>query len=322
MGLINKIRYQAYRYSYTQAVKLNHKKPIDVSLELSSMCNMNCTYCYHSDQANLPFTKGIMDKNFAFKVIMQAADAGVNSIKFNHRGEPTMSPHYFEITELAKDLAGGSVFIDRLTNSNFKIFPSRRDVVFKGLAHMTKVKVSYDSFDKSVFEKQRAGGNHDLTTENIELFYNHPDRIKSETVLVIQAVRTLLNKDEDIIGEVKRRWPEAQVSIRDMVAGRVEKDLSSMENRVRDNSDRQSCIQAHARMIVHWDGRVAPCCPSIKNDLIIGDLNKNFLVDVFNSMEAKSLRASLINKTAFDKEPCKGCSSFESFKGYKAPWNS
>ena len=322
MGLLNRLRYYAYRYNYTQAVNLNHTTPIDVSLELSSVCNMSCTYCYHSDQASLPFEKGLMDKQLAFKIIMQAADAGVNSIKFNHRGEPTMNPHYFEITELAKDLARGSVFIDRLTNSNFKIHPTRREDVFKGLSHMTKVKVSYDSFLKNVFEKQRAGGNHDLTSQNIDLFYNHSSRIKSETRLVIQSVRTLLNKDEDIAGEVKKRWPDAEVSIRDMVAGRVEKDLSSMENKVRDQSDRQSCVQAHARMVVHWDGRVAPCCPAIKNNLFIGNLNTQTLLSVFNSIEAKGLRRSLKSKAAFETEPCKSCSSYESFRGYQAPWES
>ncbi len=323
MNLLKRIRYSAYRYSYTNAVNLNHKNPIDVSLELSSMCNMNCTYCYHSDQKNLPFTKGIMDKHLAFRAIMQSADAGVNSIKFNHRGEPTLHPEFYDITELAKFLAKGSVFIDRITNSNFKIHPSRRGQIFDGLANMTKVKVSYDSFRKAVFEKQRAGGDHDLTSQNIDLFYNHRGRIKSDTRLVIQAVRTLLNKDEDIAGEVKKRWPDADVSIRDMVSGRVQKDLSIMENRTRDNSERQSCVQAHARLIIHWDGKVAPCCPAIKNDLIIGDIsNRSNISEVFNSMEAKQLRADLISKKAFDKDPCKSCSSYESFKGYKAPRDS
>jgi radical SAM protein with 4Fe4S-binding SPASM domain len=262
-----------------------------------------------------------MNEQLAYKIILQCADLGVNSMKFNYRGEASLNPNYRKITEFCKEHARGSTFIDRLTNSNFKFHPSRRDDIFEGLAHLTKVKVSYDSFKKDVFETQRSGGNHDLTTENIDLFYNHKARIKSETKLVIQAVRTKLNAEEDIAGEAKKRWPDAEISIRDMVTGRIEKSLTHLEGRVREK-ERQTCIQAHARLIVHFDGRVAPCCPSIKNNLLIGDLNKQTVSEVFNSMEAKRLRQSLKDKTAFFQDPCKTCPSFESFKGYKPSWNS
>lgn len=314
------IRNLAYRLNYVAAPYLNHTVPVDVSLELSSSCDMKCSYCYHNSPT-VPFSKGLMDKQLAMKIIVQCAELGVNSMKFNYRGEATLNPHYREITELCKDLARGSTFIDRLTNSNFKFHPRRRDEIFKGLLNLTKVKVSYDSFRKDVFETQRSGGNHDLTTENIEQFYNYRHRSKSNTRLVIQAVRTNLNKDEDIAGEAKRRWPEAEISIRDMVSGRIDKDLSKLENRKRDVG-RKSCIQAHARLIVHHDGRVSPCCPSIKNDLLIGDLNTQTVSEVFNSIKAKQLRQSLKDKTAFLKDPCKTCPSFESFKGYKANWES
>lgn len=314
------LRMLAYRLNYVAAPRLNHKKPIDVSLELSSVCDMKCAYCYHNSP-NVPFEKGFMDEQLAYKILFQSAELGVNSVKFNYRGEATLNPKFKEIAGLAKRLARGSTFIDRLTNSNFKFAPRRREEIFDGLACMSKVKVSYDSFEKDVFETQRSGGNHDLTTENIDLFYNFQDRIKSETQLVIQAVRTNLNKGEDIVGNAKRRWPDAEVSVRDMVTGRIDKDLSVFQNRER-SKERQSCIQAHARMIVHHDGRVSPCCPAIKNNLLIGDLNKQTVSEVFNSIEAKRLRQSLKDKTAFFKDPCKTCPSFESFKGYKAPWNS
>lgn len=317
---MHKFRELVYRANYVMAPRLNHKAPIDVSLELSSVCDMKCAYCYHNSP-QVPFVKGLMDEQLAYKIILQSAELGVNSMKFNYRGEATLNPAYERITEFCKEHAHGSTFIDRLTNSNFKFHPSKRDGIFKGLAHLTKVKVSYDSFRKDVFETQRSGGNHDLTTENIDLFYNSKDRIKSETKIVIQAVRTKLNADEDIAGQAAKRWPEAEISIRDMVAGRIEKDLTRLEKRVRDK-ERQTCIQAHARLIVHWDGRVAPCCPAIKNNLLIGDLNKQTVKEVFNSIEAKRLRQSLKDKTAFFQDPCKTCPSFESYKGYKAPWNS
>lgn len=322
MLMFQALNHFMYRFKYRYGKNLPLSVPVDVSLELASTCNMACTYCYHSDQDHLPFTKGLMRAETAFDVINQAADLGVHSLKFNYRGEGTLHPRYRDITAHAKSLATGGTFIDRLANSNFKIPVKIRDAVFEGLANLTKVKVSYDSFHAEVFEKQRAGGIHALTTENIDLFYNHPARLRSDTQLVIQCVRTKLNHDEDLEGQVRRRWPSATVSIRDMVAGRVDTNLDDLEHRKRDKDNRQPCQQAFVRLIVHHDGRVGPCCPSIGNNLLVGDVKKQSLYEIFNGRAAKNLRRSLKDGSAFTMEPCKGCSSFESYKGFKPNWNS
>ena len=318
-SLIEKWDHFKYRFKYRYGRSINLKSPVDVSLELSSQCNMKCKYCYHADQDHLPFTKGFMDYFIGSRIIYQAHDLGVPALKFNWKGESTLNPQFYNLTKLARDLAHGPVFIDRLTNSNFK-FQTSKDWIFEGLCNQTKVKVSYDSFTKSVFETQRAGGDHDLTTRNIDTFYNWPSRKKTQ--LVIQAVRTSLNKDEDIAHMAKKRWPDATISIRDMVAGRVDKDLSDLENRSRDTSERQSCLQAHVRVIFNWKGDAYPCCPDIGEKLKLGSIQKDSLKEIFNGAIAKRLRKNLKNKSQFKSDPCMNCSSFETFKGYKPAWNS
>jgi radical SAM protein with 4Fe4S-binding SPASM domain len=310
-----KATYDDYRDRYLNSPRLALKAPVDVSLELSSFCNMACTYCYHADKKNLPFKQSLMLPETIKAIIRQAADAGVNSVKFNWRGESSMNPYFSAATSLAKQLASGSTFIDRITNSNFKFTPewSEKHDTFRGLCNQTKVKVSYDSFRPEVFERQRKLGVHALTTANIDKFYNWPGR---DNILVIQAVRTKLNADEDIAGEAKKRWPSALISIRDMVGGRVEKDLSAITHKVRDYSERQSCIQAHARLIFDWDGTAVACCPDIRQELKLGNIRDKTLLEIFNSDEALKLRQDLLSLKAFENSPCKNCSSFETFKGY------
>jgi radical SAM protein with 4Fe4S-binding SPASM domain len=307
-----------YRFKYRYGQHLPLTKPVDVSLELASYCTNTCGYCYHSDRAKLPFKKGFMDRALALNLVTEAAKFGVHSIKFNYRGESTMHPNFEEITRHAKRLSKGSTFLDRLTNSNFN-FRSDREDIFRGLCNQTKVKVSFDSFIKDIFEKQRKGSNYQATINNIERFYNYPGR---DNVLVVQAVRTSLNKDEDLEWEIKHRWPEAVASIRDCVEGRVDKDLSSIVTRKRDESGRQSCLQAHVRLIVGHDGLVQACCPDIKSELILGDAKKQTLCEIFNGRTAKQLRKMLKNKESFTASPCKGCSSFETYKGFKPQWES
>lgn len=316
-SIMDRFRFLAYRYNYTRAPKLNHKKPIDVSLELASECNQRCSYCYHADK--VPFTKGMMKWEVAQLIIAQAADLEVPSIKMNWKGESTLNPNFARITRLAKDHANRTTFIERLTNSNFK-FGSLREDIFEGLSHQTKVKVSFDSFIPGVMEKQRAGSNPILAEKNITTFYNRPKR---ETEIVIQAVITKLNENEDIEGEVKKRWPSATVSIRNMVAGRVEnKFVEEVENKKRDTENRQSCIQAHARLVFNWDGIAFPCCVDISESMPLGDIKKVDLDKIFRGEKAKDLRVALLDKSAFSCGTCKKCSSFESYGGYKAPWLS
>jgi len=303
-----------YRLKYRYGNLLPLKVPVDLSLELSSACNMACGYCYHSDPKNLPFKRGVMDLALAKRAIEEASHIGVSSLKFNYRGEATQNPYFSKIVEYSSEFN----FIDRILNSNFK-FDTNKDDIFIAMCTLTKVKVSYDSFIKDVFEKQRAKGDHDLSTKNIDKFYNFP--IRDKTQLVIQAVRTSLNKNEDIYGEVKKRWPEAQVSIRDMVEGRVNKDLTDLKHKER-TAERQSCLQAHVRLILNHDGAVQPCCPSIDNSLIIGKYPESSLTEIFNSHQIKTLRKDLKTGKAFESHPCKTCSSFESYKNYKHPWGS
>lgn len=316
-ALRRRVHYLAYRYNYTRAPRLNHWKPVDVSLELTSHCNQRCSYCYHADKT--PFTKGFMEIKTARLIIAQAAALKVPSIKMNWKGESTLNPRFEEITAFAKAHADHATFIERLTNSNFK-FPTERDDIFRGLAHQTKVKVSLDSFVPGVMETQRAGSNLAQTLANVTKFYDRPGR---ETEIVIQAVRTKLNKDEDLKHEIEKRWPGVGVSIRDMVAGRVDTDFVAREEvRARDFDNRQSCVQAHARLIFNWDGVAFPCCVDISESMPLGDIKTTSLPDIFNSEAARQLRKALLDKSAFACGACQKCSSFESFKGYKAPWGS
>lgn len=315
---MKQLNYAIYRAKYRFGQYLPLKVPVDISLELSSLCNMMCVYCYHADKANLPFKMKFMSWETAETILNQAAELGVNSVKMNWRGESTLNPNFEKITSCAKSLASGLTFIDRLTNSNFK-FPTDREDIFRGLCNQTKVKVSYDSFIKDVFEKQRAGGDHDLTTANIDKFYNYPGR---NNELIIQAVRTQNNKNEDFESAIKRRWPSASLSVRDVVEGRLEKDIDGLLVKERDTENRQSCLQAHVRLIFDYSGKASPCCPDIKNELVLGDIHKQTLYEIFNSAKAKQLRKSLKDKSAFESDPCLNCSSHETFKGYKAPWVS
>ena len=259
-----------------------------------------------------------MSKALASKVLHECKEYGVNSFKTNFRGESTLNPHFEEITALAKSLATGATLIDRITNSNFQ-FRENEESIFRGLCNQTKVKVSFDSFRKDIYEKQRFGSSYEKAIRNIDKFYNYSGR---NNELVVQSVLTAHNADEDLEREIKKRWPEANVSIRNVVDGRLKKDISEQLIKKRNFDDRQACTQASARIMIRWDGSTGSCCPDIEGKIIIGNANKQNIKEIFQSQQAVALRKSLEDKSAFKLDPCKTCSSHESFSGYAAPWYS
>ena len=108
-----------------------------------------------------------------------------------------------------------------------------------------------------------------------------------------------------------------------MVEGRLDADLGNLTNRTRDVSNRQSCLQAHVRIIFNWEGKAFPCCPDIKEQHLLGDIRKETLYEIFNGKRAEMLREKLLAKSAFkDLDSCKNCSSFESYIGFKPVWGS
>jgi len=312
--------YLKYRLKYRYGRHLPLGAPVDIMLELSSRCDLACSFCYHSkeNQKTLPFKRKLMAAETIEKIITQGAELGVSSIKLNNRGEATLNKRFAYAATLAASLAKGGTYIDRITNSNFN-FQTERDDIFEGLAHQTKVKISYDSFDSSVAEGQRINANWERVTANVDKFYDWPDR---KTDIVIQAVRTQANKDEPIAELAEARWPGVAVSIRDVVGGRMESDTDP-DILVKTRAPKRApCLQAYVRLVFDWQGNAGMCCPDLRNKIVLGNIHEKSMAELFNGALAKYWRDALKSGDAFKFDPCKNCSSFESYAGYRAPWGS
>ena len=305
-----------YRCKYFLSPRLNLKKPVDVTLELSSFCNHKCTYCYHNvkNAKDLPFQKGYMSFQTAKRILNQAYELGVDSIKFNWRGESHLNKDFLRITDYAKKLG----FIDRISNSNFNFASNRKDI-FMAFKNQTKIKISFDSFIKDVFEKQRPGSDFDRIFKNIDIFYKY--YMTSDNEVVLQMVRTNLNEHEDLTAMKNKYWPKMKISIRDCVSNRAEgaKDLSKEMPK-----KRVPCYQAFSRLIFDHTGRATCCCPDIKMWILSPDHNiyNMDIKHIWSCWELEELRLFLKTKVAFRYDPCKSCSSLESYEGYKFNWRS
>ncbi len=99
--------FQEYRQAWDHAYTNDPPIPLNVDIELASVCNLECPFCFISDKS---FDKQIrqiasdgkskrrlMNTDLALKIIDQAASIGVPALKFNWRGESTIHHDYSKI---------------------------------------------------------------------------------------------------------------------------------------------------------------------------------------------------------------------------------
>ena len=94
-----KFKYLNYRKNWKEQPKNIIKKkienyiidyiPLCIDLEVAAVCDLACPHCYRQYIAT---PDKIMKADLVYKLIDQAAEIGVPSMKFNWRGEPLLHP--------------------------------------------------------------------------------------------------------------------------------------------------------------------------------------------------------------------------------------
>lgn len=107
--------YQTYRFKFKHPY-LTGCNPQHLHLELNRSCNMSCSYCYRKekywqDRFGSCLT---MDLEECKHILQSARECGIVAVKFNWRGEPTLSPILYNAAKEAKKLG----YYDIMLNTN------------------------------------------------------------------------------------------------------------------------------------------------------------------------------------------------------------
>ena len=129
--------------------KDKNKNPLCFDIEVASICDLACAFCYRQ-YVSTP--DKIMKKELAFKLIDQAANLNVPSMKFNWRGEPLLNPKLPEIIDYAKKKG----VLETIINTNATKLDEKMSekIIKSGLDVMI---YSFDGGTKNTYEKMRPG---------------------------------------------------------------------------------------------------------------------------------------------------------------------
>lgn len=256
--------------------------PLCVDIETASMCDLACGFCYRESIATPD--KLISDALFQ-RIVDQAAEIGVPSIKFNWRGEPLLHPHLHKLVDYAKQKG----ILDTLINTNATHLTRTvaRKLIEAGLDFMI---YSFDGGSKETYEKMRPGRFRPNKFEDVyrnivnfaeireqmgakfprtkiqmilteetypeqEAFFKLFDSYVDEVTVTQYSERG--GKFSDLSPEERKAYVELCESL-GMPEGTPYMRDSNGKISVADG--RIPCEQPFQRLMVTYDGRVAMCC--------------------------------------------------------------
>jgi radical SAM protein with 4Fe4S-binding SPASM domain len=298
-----KLKILRYKYLWRTRRPYSTNAPVALNLEPTNRCNLRCRFCSFDPSREM----GDMDWDFFTRTVDQAAAIGVVSINLYLSGEPLLNPRTADMAAYAH---AKGLFTYLHTNAVLLTRKVAAALIDSGL---DSISFSFDGEDRENYEKNRVGAKYAHTLENIIGFL----KMKQEKGKQIPYARIQIIRDAESAAEISNPW-EVTPEFRSLFAGlpldgfhvippfnlRGEKtDISLFKEK-----NYFPCFQLWAGLSVAWNGKVVGCCADLNARHIIGDLNKQSILDVWNTPELRDMRTKLIEGKYKEVPLCSQCS--------------
>ncbi|MBF0137513.1 MAG: SPASM domain-containing protein [Magnetococcus sp. DMHC-1] len=245
-----------------------------------------------TDQIHFP--KGCMPLTL-FKEIVRQIKPFTSSVTLAVGGESLYNKEFFDMVRHAR-MEGIKV----LLNTNATMLDAKRaqQLLESGLSH---VSFAFDGFNKIQYEKARVGADFEKTLNNIihflELKKSHaksdPYTVLSMLMLDMtlatpQEQNQFLSRFEGLIDEVRLREVATW--------GPVFKETDQFSFR-KNVQLYPPCSRLWSTAVVAWNGDLLPCIYDVNHDYVLGNIQKENFVDIWNGPGMVALRKSMLDGT-------------------------
>ena len=281
--------------------------PLVIYVEVSSFCNLACTFCphyiapdrLHKQNMSLDIFKKLVDDSLHF-------DNRLKLLRICGTGDATLNKELPAMVQYANSRNVSEKFemitngillkeptITILTDSLSRIIVSIEGLTDEDYEYFTNRKVNYNTVVKNV--KQLYENKNDCTI-HVKI-HNSAVPTKEKQDKFFDTFGSFC--DEIYIENLVDLWPDTDSSLgNDPVqrfSGGVPREVLV-------------CSQIFKTMQVNSDGRVMPCSIDWEAKNIIGDITKQSLKDIWNGEEMKEIRLKHLLGKRFNFLPCKNCS--------------
>jgi len=243
--------------------------PQGIIIEPTNYCNLRCKHC--TAQA-VDEDRGYMEYEFYTNII--DTNPQITCIILARNGEPFLHPKIFDMIAYAK---AKGIYVSIYTNG---ILISKEKVDKILSVGLNEINFSIEGIG-DVYRKNREVS-YAVLKKNIECLIEK--RKEHGVSLKIGINIAVIESDNYSVRDIKNEW-EGKVDHIDIEPLMGEKSVLRT----------RSCRTLWRNLVVRWDGVVLPCCIDMRSSLIMGDLKKNSVREIFNGDRALALRKSHIN---------------------------
>lgn len=305
MEILKLINATVNEFAYNNKIAKSIGKPTLQTIETTNKCNLACGMCPRQFMTR---KVGTMNMEL-FKKIVDEVKQYQNYIILHLMGEPLLDEHMIERINYCED---NGIRVNISTNGTFLDSINARKILESKLSELI---LSVDATTKEVYSKIRVKGDFEIMRENYHNFFRikneeYPDsRLKT----IIQFIK--MNSNIHQVEDFRREWgPENPSELR--VKGfstfadqhKQITQLAAMKYRYQPDivETRPPCFYLWKSMIALWDGKVVTCCRDYDGKIVMGDLNKEKLIDIWKSDKLKRIRQEHL-KGDFNNGLCDNC---------------
>lgn len=274
--------------------------PLNVVIEVTSFCNLNCIMCVND---KLRRKKGTMNIVLYKKIIDEIASHNVNTrIWLDFYGEPLITRFklYYMI-----DYAKKRGLTNISMNSNGTLLDEEMSEMLLD-SGIDFISFDCDGYSKETFEKIRVNSNRDTYYRNVRnLIELREKRGLHKPVIEIQTIKMPENEDE--VADIVAYW--RKIGVRTSVRG-LFSWAGSWEGGRPAGNERIACGFAIGHCAVTWDGDVVACGNDCQGGVKFGNLNNSSIYEIWNGTRKKFMEDHLNHNFAALPEVCRSCTDW------------
>lgn len=289
-------------------------KPISLSIEPTTSCNLRCPEC-PSGLRSFTRPTGMLDVNF-YKNIVDEQASTLSYLLLYFQGEPFLHQHFLKLVKYAHDKG-----IYSATSSNGHYFSDEvaKDTITSGLDRLI---ISIDGTTQDTYAQYRIGGSLEKVITGTKNLIKWKKELASSTpYLIFQFL--VVRPNEHQVKEVYKLATEIGVDevklktaqLYDFENGNDLMPVNEKFSRYKLNKDNRyslknklynHCWKMWHSAVVTWDGKLVPCCFDKDAKHAVGKLTHDPLSEIWHSKQYNAFRKAILqNRQQIDI--CQNC---------------
>ena len=285
--------------------------PLNIAIEPSNHCTLNCICCAHSQMTR---KKGTVSIKLYKKIIDEiASESPYSRVWLDYYGEPLLQKfNLYYLIDYAKKKGLKNVCL----NSNATLLnEDMTDMLLD--SGIDFISFDCDGFSSEVYEKIRVNAKRDVVYHNIEYFLERKKEYEKEILAngdkkktpIVEVKIMEMDENKDEIDMVMSYW-------RKRGAWTTKRRLISWGGKIKnikyeEQKDRYPCGHALGVMAITWEGKVVNCVMDVDAKFVCGDANTESLKDIWQRHNKNLVDLHLNRDWERLPEICKNCSDWK-----------